>query len=379
MDKFQVLKNLPTPCFVIDEEALVRNLEILRRVEEESKAHILLAQKAFSNYKTYPLIGQYLSGTTASGLFEARLAHEEMPGKQVHVFSPAYKEEEIRELVTYCDHIVFNSFSQWRRFRDSGLLPEGPSYGLRINPEYSEIETELYNPCSAFSRLGIPRRLFDGQDLTGISGLHFHTMCEQGAETLQRTLRVVEESFGGLISRMKWINFGGGHHITKPDYNLPLLVELIRDFRQRYGVEVYLEPGEAVAQEAGFLVCSVVDVIENGRDIAVLDTSAACHMPDVLEMPYRPEIVGAGKPGEKPYVYRLGGPSCLAGDVMGDYSFDSPLSPGDRLVFTDMAMYTTVKTNTFNGMPLPCIRLLKASGEVQLLRSFGYEDFKNRL
>lgn len=375
----EALHCLPTPCYVIDERALIHNLEILQRVEKEAGCHVLLAQKAFSNYKTYPLISRYISGTTASGLYEARLAFEEMPGSQVHVFSPAYKDEDLGELLDICDHIVFNSFSQWKRFRERALSHGGASFGLRINPEYSEIETDIYNPCFANSRLGITLDNFEEDELEGISGLHFHTMCEQGADTLERTLPVVEEKFGKYLYKMNWLNFGGGHHITKPDYDVDKLISLVKYMKEKYDLEIYIEPGEAVAVDAGWLVCSVLDLTKNGMDLAIVDTSAACHMPDVLEMPYRPFIIGSGEAGIKAHTYRLGGPTCLAGDIIGDYSFDKPLSIGDKLVFTDMAMYTTVKNNTFNGMPLPSIYLLHSDGTPELLRSFGYEDFKGRL
>lgn len=379
MDKYDILKQLPTPCYVIDEQALINNLKVLKSVEERTNCHILLAQKAFSSYSTYPLISEYLSGTTASGIFEAKLAHEEMGNKQVHVFSPAYKDDDFPELLEICDHIVFNSFSQWKHFRDK--IPDGCNveFGLRINPEYSEIETDIYNPCFANSRLGITLDNFEDDELDGISGLHFHTMCEQGAETLANTIEVVEEKFGKYLYGMKWLNFGGGHHISKPGYNIELLVDVINRIKSKYDVQVYLEPGEAVAIDAGFLVTTVLDVIKNGMNIAITDTSAACHMPDVLEMPYRPFIVGSDKPEVLQYTYRLGGPTCLAGDVIGDYSFDKPLKIGDKLIFTDMAMYTMVKNNTFNGMPLPSIWILKEDGRTELVKKFGYEDFKNRL
>lgn len=378
-EKEKKLLKVQTPCYVIDEEALVHNLEILRYVEEQTGCHVLLAQKAFSAYALYPLISRYISGTTASGLFEARLAYEEMKGKQVHVYSPAYKDEDFDALLSMCDHIVFNSFSQWKHFREKALAHSGVSFGLRINPEYSEITTDIYNPCFEGSRLGITLSHFEENELEGIDGLHFHTMCEQGAETLERTLEVVEKKFGKYLHRMKWLNFGGGHHITQPDYDVQKLIKCIRHIKEQYGVQVYIEPGEAVAIHGGYLVCSVLDIVQNGRDIAIVDTSAACHMPDVLEMPYRPLIVGAEEPDILPYTYRLGAPTCLAGDVIGDYSFEKPLSIGDKLIFTDMAMYTMVKNNTFNGMPLPSIQLLKQNGEIELLKEFSYEDFKSRL
>lgn len=379
MENYENIINLPTPCYVIDEAALIKNLEILQDVEQRTGCHVLLAQKAFSSYCTYPLIAKYISGTTASGVFEARLAHEEMGNKQVHVFSPAYKDEDFDKLLEICDHIVFNSFSQWKHFRDKAKKHKSVEFGLRINPEYSEIETDIYNPCFANSRLGITLDHFEENELDGISGLHFHTMCEQGAETLERTIRVVEEKFGKYLYRMKWLNFGGGHHITKPDYNVDLLVEIINYIKKKYNLQVYIEPGEAVAIDAGFLVTTVLDLTENGMKLAIVDTSAACHMPDVLEMPYRPYIIGSEQSGVRPHTYRLGGPTCLAGDIIGDYSFDKELSIGDKLIFTDMAMYSIVKNNTFNGMPLPSIYLLKTDGSTELIKKFGYEDFKRRL
>ena len=368
-----------TPCYVTDTGLLRKNLEILKGVEERTGAKILLAQKAFSMYSVYPTIKEYISGAAASGIYEAKLAREEMGG-EVHTFCPAFKDEDFGEIMEVSDHIVFNSFSQWKKFR--GRIKNNSkkvSCGIRINPEYSEIETDIYNPCFTGSRLGTTLSAFEENELDGIEGLHFHTMCEQGAETLERTLVHVEEKFGKYLSRMKWINFGGGHHITKEGYNIPLLESCIRRISERYGVQVYLEPGEAVALNCGFLVSEVMDFVENGAVCAIMDTSAACHMPDVLEMPYRPFIIGSGEAGEKPYTYRLGGPTCLAGDVIGDYSFDKPLEVGDRLVFCDMAIYSMVKNNTFNGMPLPWIYLASEDGGIKLVRKFGYEDFKSRL
>ncbi len=377
------VKNLPTPCYVTDEKLLRENLEILKYVQEKSGARILLAQKAFSMYSTYPLIAEYLCGTTASGIYEARLGYEEMGkpfGKETHVFSPAYKEEDMRELVKYCDHIVFNSFPQWEKFRKT-VKSSGRNItcGIRVNPEYSEIETDIYNPCFENSRLGTTLANFDENALDGIDGLHFHTMCEQNSDTLERTVAVFEEKFGKYLHRMKWVNFGGGHHITRKDYDVEKLIEVVRRVKEKYGVEVYLEPGEAVALNAGFLVTEVLEVMKNGMDIAILDTSAACHMPDVLEMPYRPNVIGAGKAGEKAHTYRFGGPTCLAGDIIGDYSFDEPLKVGDRLVFCDMAIYSMVKNNTFNGMPLPAIVYARENGTAEIIREFTYDDFRSRL
>ena len=373
------ISKVKTPCYVVDKQLLIKNLEILKRVREQSGCKILLAQKAFSMYSVYPLLMQYLDGTAASGLYEAMLGREEAGEGEVHVYSPAFKDEDIKKLVGICDHIVFNSPSQYKRHRQA-VKNSGRniSCGLRVNPEYSETEPEIYNPCAKGSRLGTTAANINAEVLDGIEGLHFHTMCEQGEDVLERTLPHFEEKFGKYLDKLKWVNFGGGHHITRDDYDVDALISLIKRFKEKYGVEVYLEPGEAVALNAGFLVCEVLDTVKNGMDIAIVDTSAACHMPDVLEMPYRPNIIGAGKPDEKPYTYRLGGPTCLAGDIIGDYSFDKPLGIGDRLVFCDMAIYTMVKNNTFNGMPLPSI-YLKDNDRVTLIKEFSYKNFKSRL
>lgn len=362
---------------MIDEAALVKNLEILRDVEKKAGCRILLAQKAFSNYAFYPLIGRYISGAAASGLYEARLAHEEMRGEN-HVFCPAYKEAELDELLDICDHIIFNSFTQWKRFREKALS-HGGSFGIRINPECSTQEHGIYDPCAPGSRLGVTRAKFEPDELEGISGLHFHTLCEQDSDALAITLKAVEESFGEYLYKMKWLNMGGGHHITRDGYDRDLLVSEIKRIREKYDIEVYLEPGEAVALNAGYLVTTVDEIVENGIKIAVLDASAACHMPDVLEMPYRPPLEGGAEPNEKRHTYRLSSRTCLAGDIIGDYSFDAPLEVGSRLKFTDMAIYTTVKNNTFNGMPLPSICGMTPDGEVYVIREFGYADFKGRL
>ena len=374
-----------TPYYLIDEAALERNLKVLASVRRRAGVKILLAQKAFSAFDTYPLVSKYLDGTTASGIYEARLAHEEMPTRENHVFNPAFTDEEFAEVTKWCDHIVLNSVSQTRRFtrllnRLTAQSRNRPSLGLRVNPGYSEVSTEIYNPCVKGSRLGVPRAFIQEGDLDGVEGLHFHTMCEQGADVLARTLPHFEEKFGEFLPQMKWVNFGGGHHITKKGYDIALLVKTLKGFRKRHSnLEVYLEPGEAIALNAGTLVTSVREVFDYGMPIAILDASAECHMPDVIEMPYRPPIKGAGKPGEKCYTYRLGGPTCLAGDVIGDYSFARRLKPGDEVVFGDMAIYTMVKNNTFNGMPLPSIAIKRKSGRIGLLRAFGYEDFKRRL
>lgn len=371
-------EELPTPCYVVDEKLLENNLKILNGVMERTGAKIVLAQKAFSMFKLYPLLAKYLNGTTASGLYEARLGYEEM-GKENHVFSPAYRDDEMDEIVLICDHIIFNSFSQLEKFKDK-VLKAGKKVGLRINPECSTQDGHtIYDPCSPGSRLGVTVDQFRPELLEGVSGLHFHTLCQQNADDLETTLHAVEENFGKWLPQMEWINFGGGHHITREDYDIPLLEKCIKRMQDTYGLEVYLEPGEAVALNAGYLVTTVLDTIKNGIDIAILDTSATCHMPDVLEMPYRPPLFESGEPGEKLYTYRLGGPTCLAGDIIGDYSFDQPLKPGDRLIFGDMAIYTMVKNTTFNGMPLPTIAVKKKDGDCEIIRQFGYEDFKMRL
>ena len=372
------INSLPTPCYVVDEERIVRNLEILNNVEKRTGCKILLAQKAFSCYHIYPKIREYVSGTACSGLYEARLGYEEMGGEN-HVFSAAYRENEMDEMISYCGHIIFNSFSQLDKYRDR-VLKAGRKIGLRVNPECSTQEGhEIYDPCSPKSRLGITNVNFDRNDLRGVSGLHFHTLCEQNSDALAETLDAVEQKFGDVLSSLEWINFGGGHHITRDDYDIPLLEKCIRRMQDKYGLEVFLEPGEAFALNAGYLVTEILDITRNDMPIAILDTSAACHMPDVLEMPYRPPLFGSGEAGSLEYTYRLGSQTCLAGDVIGEYSFDKPLEVGGRLVFGDMAIYTIVKNNTFNGMPLPSILLLKKDGTTETLRSFSYEDFKCRL
>ena len=366
---------VPTPSYLVYEELLEKNLKILAEIAEDTGAKVLLAQKCFSMYHYYPLIGRYLSGTTASGIYEARLSQEEM-GKENHVFKPAYEEDEIPRLAAICDHIVFNSFAQWERF-GAVACAAGASCGIRINPERSTQEHAIYDPCAPGSRLGVKIADFRADLLAGLDGLHFHTLCEQGADALAATLEAVEEKFGKYLHRMKWLNFGGGHHITREDYDIPLLKKLIRHVQETYDVAVYLEPGEAVALNAGFLVAEVLDVQADGN--VILNTSAACHMPDVIEMPYRPPVIGAGEAGEKVHTYTLAGPTCLAGDTIGTYSFDTPLVVGDRVAFGDMAIYTMVKNNTFNGMPLPNIIAVSPTGEWEIVREFGYDDFKMRL
>ena len=365
-----------TPAYVLDEEKLLSNLKILKSVQEKAGCKILLAQKAFSMFHVYPLIAEYLTGTTASGLYEARLGREEFSG-EVHVFSPAYKPEDMQELTGIADHIVFNSLRQLATYHDI-CRNAGKSIGLRINPECSTQETAIYDPCADGSRLGVTAdKLTDFPD---VDGLHFHTLCEQGADALKITLKAVEEKFGAYLHRCKWVNFGGGHHITREDYDVDLLIKLIQDFRKKYDTEVYLEPGEAVALNAGYLVTEIMDIVENhGTQVLILDASASCHMPDVLEMPYRPPLFRSGQKNEKNCSYRLSSCTCLAGDIIGDYSFDTEKHIGDRLCFEDMMIYSMVKNNTFNGMPLPDIGILHTDGSYETVRRFDYQDFKERL
>ena len=377
------IETIPTPAYVLDEGKLIKNLKILRKVQDDTGCHILLAQKAFSMFCEYPLIGKYLSGTTASGLYEARLGHEEM-GKENHIFSPAYRESEMEEIAEICDHVIFNSFSQLKKFRN---YCEGrASVGLRINPECStQQEHAIYDPCAPGSRLGMTLQNFEQafleepELLECVEGLHFHTLCEQNSDDLERTLQVAEEKFGKYLKKMKWLNMGGGHHITREDYDIERLERCIRHVQETYEVQVYLEPGEAIALNAGYLVTEVMDVVDNGIQTLILDTSAACHMPDVLEMPYRPPLAESGQPGEKQFTYRLSSLTCLAGDVIGDYSFDREIRQGDRLYFEDMAIYSMVKNNTFNGIALPSIVVMDGSGDCRIVRTFGYSDFKERL
>ncbi|MFH1412234.1 MAG: carboxynorspermidine decarboxylase [Candidatus Omnitrophota bacterium] len=369
-----------TPSYVVDKALLKKNLNILRSVKERAECEILLALKGFSMFGVFDEISSCLGGTSASSLNEARLGFEEF-GPNVHVSAPAYREDEFEQLIKYASHIIFNSFSQRDRFAGA-IKKSGKKVrcGLRVNPQHSEVKTRIYDPCAPFSRLGVKRELFDGQDLNGISGLHFHNLCELGSDSLERTLIKFEKDFSHIIKDMEWVNFGGGHHITRDDYDIDKLCFLVSGFRQRYGVEIYLEPGEAVVLNTGFLAASVLDIVKNDMEIAILDTSAAAHMPDVLEMPYRPEIEGAGKAGEYVHTYRLGGMTCLAGDIIGDYSFQAPLKPGDRVLFKDMAHYTMVKNSTFNGIGLPSIAVYDPdTDEVKVLREFGYEDYKGRL
>ena len=376
--------NLQTPCYVIDEKRLTENAQILFSVMENTGCKILLAQKAFSNYDFYPLLSQYLSGTEASGLYEARLGAEEMPSGEVHVFCAAYRDDEFEELLRYADHIVFNSINQLKKY---GLKAKehGKSIGLRINPECSTQKGhEIYDPCAKGSRLGVTRGVWDREMtediLSLIDGLHFHTLCEQDSDALEITFKSFEQNFGDVLPRVKWLNMGGGHHITKEGYDIKRLESLILHAQKKWDLCVYLEPGEAVALNAGYLISQVLDIVENGDiKIAILDTSAACHMPDVIEMPYTPPLLGTNQAEEGAYSYRLAGPTCLSGDIIGEYSFDKPLQIGDLLVFGDMAIYTTCKNNTFNGMPLPNIYRKNIDGTFTQLSHFGYQDFKMRL
>ena len=376
MDALQTLR---TPAYVVDEAKLVKNLELLQYVQQQTGCKILLAQKCFSMFRLYPLMGKYLAGTTASGIYEAKLGYEEM-GKENHVFAPAYKDEDMAELVKICDHIIFNSIAQLEKHRGTWEAAS-VSVGIRINPEHSTQEAEhaIYDPCAYGSRLGVTLANFPEKLPAGVEGLHFHTLCEQNADDLISTFKAFEEKFGKYFAQLKWINLGGGHHITREDYQLEALIGLLKYIKEKYAVEVYLEPGEAVALNAGYLVTEVLDIVHNGLDILILDASAACHMPDVLEMPYRPPLRDAGQANEKKYTYRLSSMTCLAGDVIGDYSFDREIKIGDRLIFEDMAIYTMVKNNTFNGLPLPDMDLLHADGSLEVVHRFGYEDFKGRL
>lgn len=372
------IDDLHTPCYLTDARLLQKNTALLKQIQQETGCKILLAQKAFSMFAAYPLIRDDLAGTTASGLYEAKLGREAF-GKEVHVFSPAYTQEDFTQLLTLCDHIVFNSFGQWKKYLEQVQhAPRNISCGMRINPGYAEVETDLYNPCIPGSRMGVPLEQMEEDGFDGLDGIHFHTMCEQNSDVLERTLGYMLPRFDKWLKRCKWVNFGGGHHITRPDYDVERLIRCIRRVQEAYGVQVYLEPGEAVALNAGYLVATVLDIVHNGMDIAILDASAACHMPDVLEMPYRPHILYSGTAGEKAHTYRLAGNTCLAGDVIGDYSFDHPLQAGDKLVFCDMAIYSMVKNNTFNGMPLPDLALYQ-DGNITCVKRFGYEDFRERL
>lgn len=375
-----VTDRVDTPCFLVSEAALRRNLEVIASVKKRTGAKLLIAIKAFAMHRTFPIIREYLDGVCASGAIEAQLGHD-LFKREVHTFGPAYSEEDIQKLIKYSDTIIFNSINQWKRYRDliskSGRKIE---IGLRVNPGYAEVETDLYNPVLPGAGMGILASELEKEDLSGIDGLHFHALCEQNADVLVRVLQSFEKLYGKYIPKMKWVNFGGGHHITRADYDVELLIKTVNDFKKRYKVQVHLEPGEAIALNTGVLVSKVLDVVERKDvDMVVLDTSAEAHMPDVLAMPYRPDVIDAGEPGGKKYTYRFRGPTCLAGDVIGEYSFEEKLKPGDRVVFLDMALYTMVKTTTFNGVRLPSLAFYNANGKVEIIKEFGYEDYKNRL
>lgn len=371
------IADLPSPSYVCEERLLENNLKLLKRVQDEADVNILLALKGFALHSTFDLCKKYLKGCCASGLHEAILAKEEFGG-EVHTYSPAFKEEEFDEIVELSNHVVFNSFNQLRQFRDKAIGKT--SLGLRVNPEYSSVEVDLYNPCGAFSRLGITKANFEENELDGIDGLHFHALCEQNVDALEGALANFEKNFGKYLLKMKWVNFGGGHHITRADYDVEGLIKLLKEFKLRYPhLEVYLEPGEAVGWQTGYLMATVLDILNNGMDIAILDTSAEAHMPDTLAMPYRADIRGSGEANEKKYTYRLGGNTCLAGDIIGDYSFDEPLKVGDKIILEDMIHYTMVKTTTFNGIKLPSIVIEKSEGCYQIVKNFGYNNYKSRL
>jgi carboxyaminopropylagmatine decarboxylase len=371
---------LPSPCYLCEESLLEKNLKILDRVQQESGAKVILALKGFAMHATFPLVGKYLQGCTASGLHEAKLAREEMD-KEVHTYSPAFKDDEIEEIASISDHIVFNSPAQLFRFakKVKEINPK-ISLSLRINPEYSESPVDLYNPCGLYSRLGTTKANFDEKVLEHIDGLNFHALCEQDVSALEGVLEAFESKFGSYIDTMKYINFGGGHHITRKDYDVDRLIEVIRLFKARHNnVDVYLEPGEAVGWQTGVLVSTVLDIVDNGMKVAILDTSAEAHMPDTLAMPYRAEVRGAGMPDEKAFTYRFGGNTCLAGDIMGDYSFDKELAIGDRIIFEDQIHYTFVKNTTFNGIKLPSLAIWTKEDRIKIVKEFGYEDYKGRL
>jgi len=373
------LQKLPSPCWILNEKKLHKNLILINTIREESGAKILLALKGYALWKSFPLLKPYLNGCCASGLHEAKLAHDTF-AKEVHTYAPAFKKEEIEEIASISHHLVFNSPSQFKTYAiEAKNINPNLSLGLRVNPEYSESPKEIYNPCGLYSRLGTTLTNIDESIIAACDGLHFHALCEQSADALENVLKHFEEKFGKYISQMKWINFGGGHHITRKGYDIKKLIRLIKDFKSKYNVEVYLEPGEAIGWETGILMTTVLDIVHNGIDIAILDSSAEAHMPDTIIMPYRAEVVGASEAGIKAYAYRLAGNTCLAGDIMGDYSFDEPLKLGDKIIFEDQMHYTMVKATTFNGIKLPTIAIEREDGSMEIVREFGYEDFKGRL
>jgi len=371
--------SIETPVYLLDESLIEANMKILRHVKDSTGCKVFHALKAYASFATFPMMSRYLDGVCASGLNEARLGREEF-GKEVHTFSAAYRETEIRDILKYSDSIIFNSFYQLEKY-GKAAKNKGIGIGLRVNPGYSEVETEIYNPCAQYSRLGIVHSIFRRefpQHRSLVDGLHFHAMCQQNADVLERILGSFEKYYGKFIKGLKWVNFGGGHHITREDYDIELLIQLINAFKLKYGVQVHIEPGEASVYNTGFLISTVLDIVKNKAEIAIMDASAEAHMPDVLLMPYRPNILGSGTRNEKAYRYRLAGPSCLAGDVIGDYSFDKPLKRGDKLIFTDMALYSIVKNTTFNGINLPDIAVIRAGGKIEIVKKFGYRDYRDR-
>jgi carboxynorspermidine decarboxylase len=373
------MNTLPSPCWLLEEDKLIENLELISMVKQKSGAKVLLALKGYALWKSFHLLKPYLDGCCASGLHEAKLADETFT-KEVHTYAPAFKKEEIDEIARISHHLVFNSPAQFHAFAQQAKeINPKLSLGLRVNPEYSESPKEIYNPCGIHSRLGTTVNNLDTSILDLCDGLHFHALCEQDASALENVLKNFEDKFGAYIPKMKWINFGGGHHITRKGYDIEKLIYLISTFKSKYNVEVYLEPGEAIGWETGTLITTVLDIVNNGIDIAILDSSAEAHMPDTIIMPYRAEVSGAANTGEKAYTYRLAGNTCLAGDIMGDYSFDTPLHIGDKVIFEDQMHYTMVKATTFNGIKLPTIAIKKIDGSIEIVREFGYEDFKNRL
>ncbi|MDD5589943.1 MAG: carboxynorspermidine decarboxylase [Candidatus Portnoybacteria bacterium] len=373
-------KKLETPCYVVDEKRLEDNLRILAEVRQRAGIKIMMALKGFAMHSLFPIIEKYLDGVAAGSLYEAKLGAEKFKG-EIEVFAPAYFDQEIKELSEIADHLIFNSFGQWKKYGpDLRKNKRKISFGIRVNPEHREVETDLYDPAGKYSRLGVRADNFKDQSLDGISGLHFHTLCEHNADAFERTLKVFEEKFGKFLAKMEWVNFGGGHHLTRKDYDLDLFYKTINGFIKRYPhLRIYIEPGEAITLNIGVLVGTVLGIVNNEKDVAILDVSAHNHMPDVLAMPYWPQALGGGLEGKYEYNYRFGGLTCLAGDIIGDYSFPKPLKVGDKIVFMNQAHYTMVQTSTMCGVGLPSIAVRKKSGEIKIIKKFGYEDFKNRL
>jgi carboxynorspermidine decarboxylase len=370
--------DIPSPCYVCDEAKLEQNLQLMQRVQKEAGVDIILALKGFSMWSTFPLVKQYLKGATASAVWEAKLANYEMGG-EVHCYSPAYKQKDMDQLLGLVHHLSFNSMNQWNQFKDQ-VMQSSVSAGLRVNPENQEADTPLYDPCAPGSRLGILASQLEGQDLTGIDGFHVHNLCECDSFATERTLHAIEKKFSQYLPKLSWLNLGGGHLMTKEGYDVEHLINALKTFKQKYpNLRIIMEPGSAVAWQAGPLIAEVVDIVENEQKILILDISATAHMPDVLEMPYRPKITDASMPNDKAFTYRIGGNSCLAGDVIEEYSFDHEVKPGDRLIFEDMLHYTMVKSTFFNGVEHPAIGILRKDGSFDLVKEFTYEEFKGRL